>query len=219
MQDVNALEEEIRALEETLGGASGMARAFESELKAMQGTLASTSREVNVLSGGISRGLRRAFDGLVFDGMRLEDALKGVAQAMIDAAYSAAIRPVTDHFSGLLAGGIEAVISGFGLFAQGGSFAQGRVMPFAQGGVVSGPTPFPMRGGAGLMGEAGPEAIMPLKRGADGKLGVAVQGGAAARPVQVVMNISTPDVEGFRRGQTQIAASMTRLLSRGQRNR
>jgi hypothetical protein len=219
MQDVNALDDEIEALEATLGATAGMARAFESELKAMQGTLASTSREVNVLSGGISRGLRRAFDGLVFDGMRLEDALKGVAQAMIDAAYSAAIRPVTSHFGGLLAQGIESVVSGFGLFAKGGSFAQGRVMPFAQGGVVSGPTTFPMRGGVGLMGEAGPEAIMPLKRGADGKLGVAVQGGAAARPVQVVMNISTPDVEGFRRGQTQIAASMTRLLSRGQRNR
>ena len=57
--------------------------------------------------------------------------------------------------------------------AKGGGFAQGRVMPFATGGIVSGATLFPMRGGrTGLMGEAGPEAIMPLARGADGRLGL-----------------------------------------------
>ena len=49
------------------------------------------------------------------------------------------------------------------------------VRPFAKGGVVDGPTMFPMKGATGLMGEAGPEAIIPLKRGRDGSLGV--QGG------------------------------------------
>ena len=90
-------------------------------------------------------------------------------------------------------------------------------MPFAKGGVVSSPTTFPMRGGTGLMGEAGPEAIMPLTRGADGKLGVRSDGGAQA--VNVVMNITTPDSAGFQRSQGQIAAQMGRALSRGQRNR
>jgi phage-related minor tail protein len=77
---------------------------------------------------------------------------------------------------------------------------------------------FPMRGATGLMGEAGPEAILPLARGADGRLGVAGPGGGAG-PVQVVMNITTPDVQGFARSQTQIAAQMGRALARGQRNR
>ena len=90
-------------------------------------------------------------------------------------------------------------------------------MPFASGGIVSGPTAFPMRGGLGLMGEAGPEAILPLARGPDGRLGV--RGGGGAAPVTVVMNIQTPDVEGFRRSQSQIAAQMGRALSQGQRNR
>ncbi|MEC7300348.1 MAG: phage tail tape measure protein, partial [Pseudomonadota bacterium] len=98
----------------------------------------------------------------------------------------------------------------------GGAIAQGRVMPFADGGVVRGPTAFPMRGATGLMGEAGPEAILPLTRGADGKLGVRSQGG---RPVTVVMNIQTPDAESFRRSQAQVAAQMSRVLARGQRNR
>jgi phage-related minor tail protein len=74
-----------------------------------------------------------------------------------------------------------------------------------------------MRGGIGLMGEAGPEAILPLARGADGRLGVASGGGRG--PVHVTMNITTPDVQGFRRSQSQVAAEMGRALARGQRNR
>jgi phage-related minor tail protein len=54
-------------------------------------------------------------------------------------------------------------------------------MPFASGGVISSPTMFPMRGGMGLMGEAGPEAIMPLRRGPDGRLGV--EGGGSTTNV------------------------------------
>ena len=100
--------------------------------------------------------------------------------------------------------------------ATGNAFSQGRVMPFAKGGVVAQATTFPMRGGTGLMGEAGPEAIMPLARGADGRLGVRA-GGAGAAPVTI--NITTPDVEGFRRSQSQVAAEMSRLMGRGARNR
>jgi lambda family phage tail tape measure protein len=134
---------------------------------------------------------------------------------MVNTTYQSALRPVTDHFGGLLSKGVGALMGGVMPFAQGGSFAQGRVMPFASGGVVSGPTMFPMRGGMGLMGEAGPEAIMPLARGADGKLGVRGGGGGA---VNVVINIQTPDVAGFERSQSQIAAQMGRLLGHGRRN-
>lgn len=90
-------------------------------------------------------------------------------------------------------------------------------MPFAKGGVVSQPTHFPMRGSTGLMGEAGPEAIMPLRRGADGRLGVAAAGGGS-RPMNVTVNVTTPDVAGFQRSQSQIAAQLGRVLARGERN-
>jgi phage-related minor tail protein len=90
-------------------------------------------------------------------------------------------------------------------------------MPFARGGIVSAPTLFPMRNGRGLMGEAGPEAIMPLTRGADGRLGVQSAGGG--RAVNVTVNVSTPDVQGFQRSQSQIAAQVGRALARGDRNR
>ncbi|WP_102109362.1 phage tail tape measure protein [Oceaniglobus roseus] len=216
-QDLTDLEDQILGLEQTLGGASAIAAAFDGEMKRMQSTIADTGREVSVLSGGISRGLKRAFDGLIFDGLKLSDALKGVATSMVDAAYNAAVRPVAGHLGGLLAQGVEGLVSGMLPFRDGAGFVQGRVMPFATGGVVSSPTYFPMRGGAGLMGEAGPEAIMPLARGADGRLGVrSAQGG---QPVTVVMNISTPDVQGFQRSQSQIAARLGRALGQGQRNR
>lgn len=61
-------------------------------------------------------------------------------------------------------------------FEKGGVFSQGRIMPFARGGVVSQPTIFPMKSGLGLMGEAGPEAVLPLKRSSSGNLGVEASG-------------------------------------------
>jgi lambda family phage tail tape measure protein len=124
---------------------------------------------------------------------------------------------VTDHLGGLISQGVGSLVQGILPFANGAPFSQGKVMPFAQGGVVSSATTFPMRGGTGLMGEAGPEAIMPLARGPDGKLGVRSGGGGGAP--QVVMHISTPDVQGFQRSQSQIAAQMSRALSSGNRNR
>ncbi len=217
MDEVEELRDQIAALEATLGSTTGMVTAFEGELSRMQESLVFTSREVGTLSTGIGGGLRNAFDGLVFDGMKLSDALKDVADTMLDAVYDIAVKPVQGAVGGLLAQGVNGLLSGFMPFAEGGAFAQGRVIPFAKGGVVSEPTGFPMRGGRGLMGEAGAEAIMPLARGADGRLGVQAAGGG--RSVTVVMNISTPDVQGFRRSQSQIAAEASRAIGRGQRNR
>lgn len=213
---IETLEDQLDALEVSLGGATSMAAGFDTELKRIHQTFSATGNNASKLEASLSRGLGRAIDGVVLDGMKLSDALKTVANSMIDTAYKAAVRPVTEHFGSLIASGMSSMFGGFSPFADGASFSQGRVMPFANGGVVNGPVTFPMRGGTGLMGEAGPEAIMPLARGADGKLGVRTQGGGA---VNVVMNISTPDAEGFRRSQTQIAAQMSRAMGRGQRNR
>lgn len=66
-------------------------------------------------------------------------------------------------------------------------------MPFANGGIVNRPTIFPMRRGAGLMGEAGPEAIIPLRRGKGGKLGVAVSEGGSSGPTIInTYNVNVP---------------------------
>lgn len=213
---LDQLDQEVGNLERTLTDASAVTAAFDAQLREVKVSLGATTRDLGNLERGFSGGLRRAFDGLVFDGLKLSDALGVVAKAMVNTAYSSAVQPVADHFGGLLASGINGIVSGLMPFANGASFSQGRVMPFARGGVLSGATTFPMRGGTGLMGEAGPEAIMPLSRGADGRLGVRAQGGGT---VNITMNIATPDVQGFQRSQSQIAAQMSRALGRGQRNR
>lgn len=216
MADIGTMQEQLQALEAQLGSSVSMVAAFDGELSRMRETMIFTGREVNTLSSGISGGLRKAFDGLAFDGMKLSDALKTVANTIVDTIYSIAIKPVTGALGGLLAQGVSGIMGAGMPFANGGAFSQGRVMPFARGGIVSSPTSFPMRGGRGLMGEAGPEAIMPLARGPDGRLGVQAGGG---RAVNVVMNITTPDVQGFQRSQSQVAAQVSRALARGQRNR
>lgn len=216
MADIGTMQEQLQALEAQLGSSVSMVAAFDGELARMRETMVFTGREVNTLSSGISGGLRKAFDGLVFDGMKLNDALKSVANTIVDTIYSIAIKPVTGALGGLLAQGVSGLMGAGMPFANGGAFSQGKVMPFAKGGIVGAPTTFPMRGGRGLMGEAGPEAIMPLARGPDGRLGVQSAGG---RALNVVMNITTPDVQGFQRSQSQVAAQVGRALSRGQRNR
>ena len=87
-------------------------------------------------------------------------------------------------FPGLANGGVvdggEIVAS-----AKGNVFAKNKIVPYAYGGIVNKPTLFPMANGMGLMGEAGPEAIMPLKRGSNGKLGVQSSGGVG----NIVVNV------------------------------
>jgi phage-related minor tail protein len=73
-----------------------------------------------------------------------------------------------------------------------------------------------MQGGRlGLAGEAGPEAIMPLTRGPDGRLGVATNGGGAST---INVTISTPDAASFRRSEAYLTGQIARAVSRGQRS-
>jgi tape measure domain-containing protein len=93
------------------------------------------------------------------------EILRGMAQIFAARASS----QLGDFLKGVFTGVDPSEIHS----ADGNVFHRGALVPFAGGGVVAGPTTFPMSGGRmGLMGEAGAEAIMPLRRGADGKLGV-----------------------------------------------
>ncbi|VCU58854.1 Gene Transfer Agent tail tape measure [Tritonibacter mobilis] len=204
-------------LEDSLGDAAGMAAQFTAEMDRVRAAFAATQADAADFETGLSRGLRRAMKDLVVDGDSLSDALESLAKTMINTTFNSAMRPVTDHLGGLVSDGIGALVGGILPFADGAAFSQGKVTPFARGGVVSSPTHFPMRGGLGLMGEAGPEAILPLARGQDGSLGVKTQGGGTSPTV--VMNVTTPDVAGFQRSRGQIAAQMSRMLARGNRNR
>lgn len=152
-----------------------------------------------------------AFEGLAFKGKGLSDVVRSIAlnlsQTVLRSAFAPLERGIGAMFSGAMTGGQG--------FAHGGVFQRGGVVPFAAGGVISSPIAFPLSGGmTGIAGERGAEAIMPLARGRDGRLGVVAQGGAPG----ITINISTPDAESFRKSETQVAAMIARASALGRRN-
>jgi lambda family phage tail tape measure protein len=160
-----------------------------------------------------------AFEDAISGGKSFSEILKGIERDLIKLTTR---KLVTEPFLDLFGKGIDAASKGGagglfdfigGLFgnAKGNVFAPSGVVPFAQGGVVARPTMFPFASGVGLMGEAGPEAIMPLKRGSDGKLGVAASGGGG-----VVVNISMSG-SADRRSAMQVAAEVGRAVARASR--
>ena len=213
--DLSRLEAQFAGLEGTVGGLEGVTVAFRRELEGVQGSMKEAGREASGMSRTVASSLRQAFEGVVFDGKRLTDALASMGRGITSSVLNQALAPVQNAVGSAVGKGMQSILGGMLPFADGAAFSGGRVAAFARGGVVDGPTHFPLRGGVGLMGEAGPEAIMPLARGADGKLGIRGSGGGA---VHVTMNIATPDVAGFRRSESQIAAEMSRALQRGRRN-
>lgn len=105
-----------------------------------------------------------------------------------------------------------------GMFANGGAFDNGLQF-FASGGVftnqvVSRPTMFAHGGGFGVMGEAGPEAIMPLTRAPNGKLGVAAQGGSGVQNnVNISVSISqTGNAESDSKADSEQGRRIARML-------
>lgn len=137
-----------------------------------------------------------------------ENALDALKNKALDVIGSIAESMMNMAFGGGSGSGIGGLLAGFignavGLtttalsgpmagqqviptFANGAAFSHGRVQKFASGTVINKATAFPMSTGTGVMGEAGPEAIMPLTRGADGKLGVRSSGGGQ----QLTQNIN-----------------------------
>jgi len=101
----------------------------------------------------------------------IEDAFKSMLASIIKEIYQTYVAKGA-------ADTVAQTVIGL-MSAKGNSFGAGGVKMFAKGGVVDSPTLFNYSGGTGMMGEAGPEAILPLKRNAQGKLGVEMQGGGS----------------------------------------
>lgn len=131
--------------------------------------------------------LSGAFAGAIAYGENLGDTLKQLGQ---DIAYATIKAFLLKSIFG--EGGIGSI---FGGFANGGVFNASGVTPFANGGIVNKPTIFPFANGVGLMGEAGAEAIMPLKRTPSGDLGVQADGGGGM--TNITMNINAVDSQSF----------------------
>ena len=155
--------------------------------------------DLEVRSRSFGAALTSALKAATTDGRGLEDVLKGLALRISNIGLSVGLKPL----EGLLASGISGLVGG--------------VTPFAKGGVVAAPTYFSAGAGLGLMGEAGAEAILPLRRGPDGSLGVAADAGGGGGGTNIVFNVTATDAASFVRSQGQVAAMLTRAVGRGQR--
>jgi phage-related minor tail protein len=157
------------------------------------------------------RAMSGAFSQGILGSRNFEDVLKSLSLKLSDIALQTAFKPVANA----LAGGLGALFGGSQNAQNFFLAAQGAIKPFASGGVIGTPTYFPLRsGGIGLAGEAGPEAILPLSRGPDGRLGIAAQGGGGGG---IVVHIATPDAESFRRSEVYVTGQIARAVARGQR--
>jgi phage-related minor tail protein len=180
----------------------------EADTRGLEQSLASATR----LGRQFSNALAGALSGAADKGRDLSDVLKGLALSLSRMALQAALRPLEGAFSSAFA----SLIAGGVPFARGGVLQHNTPVPFAAGGVIRSPISFPLAGGRlGIAGERGPEAILPLARGPDGSLGVRA---AATGGSQIVMHVTTPDAESFRRSETQIGAMLVRMGALGQRN-
>lgn len=179
---------------------------FEADTSGLRKELDAVGKLANRFAGSLST----AFDQVVFKGRDLSDVLRGIALRLSSSAFHAAFRPVEQGLAGLLTDLVGGLVPGGRAVG-----APRSLLPFADGGVVSGPSLFQAGRGLGLVGEAGPEAILPLSRGADGRLGVKARGSA---PVTVNVSIRTPDAESFSRARGRVAADLARAVERGRRH-
>ena len=180
-----------------LGGSTTAAELTEIRLS-MEGVGLSAER--------MSRTITRAFANAITSGKSFEQTLRVVALSLSRMALTSGLQPLMSGLTSAVGGGLSSLVGGGGV----------SIAPFADGGVVARPTFFGSGGGLGLMGERGAEAIMPLARGPDGRLGVAAQDHGRAG-TQVHVTISTPDAESFRRSQVQVLSAIARAVMRGQR--
>lgn len=164
------------------------------------------------LARGLGSSLSRAFGDAIVRGKGFGDVMRGLALRVSSMAITAAFQPVGQGIAGMVQGM-------FGNSLQGHSFGAALSMqaatPFASGGIVSTPTYFPLGPNLGVAGERGAEAILPLARGTDGRLGVRAGEGKSA---SITVHVSTPDAASFRRSEAYVSSAIARAVSRGERN-
>ncbi|OFW99173.1 MAG: hypothetical protein A3E78_14185 [Alphaproteobacteria bacterium RIFCSPHIGHO2_12_FULL_63_12] len=169
-KDLEAMIESISRLRsemDTLGEPSGPLAAAQARFEEMANTGVDSFA---MIESAVESWGQKLTDTLVDAAMTGELSFKQLADSIIRDMLRIQIQrnitqPLTDFLQD------PTFWAGF-LAEKGAAFDSGRVLPFARGGIVNGPTFFPMADGAGLMGEAGPEAVLPLKRLHGGELGV-----------------------------------------------
>jgi phage-related minor tail protein len=198
--------------EDLIAGGEG-----ESTARALAGQTDKLSESTGKLTTGanaFAKAITSAFAQGVSGAKGFESVLKSLALQLSNLSLSMALKPLTAAIGSNLNSLFTTVNNAAGSGAINLGLSGGGTQPFAAGGVIGTPTYFPLGNRLGLAGEAGPEAIMPLTRGPDGRLGVAASGSAAPN---VTVNIMTPDADSFRRSDVYLTGLIARAVARGQR--
>ena len=212
-----------------------------------QKALEDTKRDMEIFNDTMnvmSQTAADAFAGFVTGTKSAKVAFQEMVQSMISGLVRLSTQKLTEQLFGMImkgaaayagggGGGIYGTGPGGGLedpygHAHGAAFGPAGRYAFAKGGVVRKPTMFRFSGGTGLMGEAGPEGILPLKRNSKGDLGVSVSKSdnssnvaKQAEPPQVHMHFypnsqGQYDRESVSEAQARLYSSISRA---NQRNR
>ncbi len=183
----------------------------EADISPFQRAMEDLTRQSERFGSSVSRTLQSA----IISGRSFGDVLRSIGMQFSTMALKQGFRPLENLVSGLFSS-IFSSIGGVSAFARGGVVNSGGIVPFAQGGVISTPTFFQAGNQTGLMGEAGAEAILPLSRGADGRLGVKTR--PEGTSANIVFNVTSPDVASFQKSEAQLTAMLARAVGRGRRS-
>ncbi|MFA5407424.1 MAG: hypothetical protein WC343_01475, partial [Bacilli bacterium] len=218
------LQERYDAYAEHIDDKVALDRWYEEEKKKITDSGKNATSELTEFQIQAYRSMQSAMSEFLFD--PFEDGLDGMLRSFSDMirkmlAEALAAQILTGLFGKDFGGGgaLGGLLGGLFGSAKGNAFSGGRLIPFAHGGIVDRPTVFPMAQGAGLMGEAGPEAVLPLARTAGGDLGVNVASEKQQDPIENnvrIINVLDPSVVG---NYLSTAAGERMIVNYMQRNK
>jgi lambda family phage tail tape measure protein len=235
-KELERIKGEGRAEQDRVAGGDAPGRVIGDAIIRIQGELNELMNIGNQVVGAataIGDAFGNSFKGVITGSMTAKEALASFFSSVAEYFADMAAKMIAEWIKLAILNTVLKLFPGFGgagaglsdlsapatinnplgvLNANGNAFASNNIIPYANGGIVNRPTMFKFaRGGAmatGVMGEAGPEAIMPLKRGADGKLGVASAGGS-----NVTVNVSV-DAKGTQvQGDPGQGAQLGRVIA------
>jgi lambda family phage tail tape measure protein len=218
-------EQEIAALRQQFKG-EGSTASLVTALEAAIAKLKEAREESKTVGGKIKESLQSAYESATDLGTNLAgvavNGVNGIADAFAELALTGKAS-FADLTRSILAD-LTKIFMRMAIFeflnfafpglklktnAVGNVYAQNGIQKFAMGGVVNKPTIFPFANGTGLMGEAGPEAIMPLQRAANGKLGVIASGGGSTSVVVNVDASGNASVQGDQAQAKQLGVAVS----------